>query len=495
MSLGGEIDVLLGIIPVPGLSAAFTVFKFILSTVQAVQASKEQLKTLAEALGQLLGTLDGEFKSSTLIEASCVKSLNDLQSLLQEVHRFVEAEKDRSFLKSVFHAESRVASIEMFYHRIDATAKAFEILAMLNIQHLLHENERARSRDADMLNSRFRELENNQSDLKYTLEINQNNATAMMVSIERRIEHMEGSQESRSSSRPDQKFYSHTLRYLSSTTGQQVELENWMISPFDVDYGPQISSGGFGTVFKGTWNRTPVAIKNLRNAANVRASTDLLRNEIKIWNTLRHPNILQFLGANTLDNEPFLVMQLMPHTAPDFLRMTPAFNPLSILLHVSLGLEYLHSGKICHGDLRGINIMVDSKGHALLCDFGLTRIKADITSRTNTAVDITLSESRNWMAPELQSGSAPRIQSDIYSFGMTLYELYTDRIPMSMVSDGDFFEVVVKLGQRPEKPKAEVYPWMTDGIWRLAERSWDKTPKSRPTARQIHDTIEILMLA
>ncbi|KAJ6473696.1 kinase-like domain-containing protein [Mycena sanguinolenta] len=143
----------------------------------------------------------------------------------------------------------------------------------------------------------------------------------------------------------------------------------------------------------------------------------------QIWKTLRHPNILQFLGANTLDDAPFVVMPLIPYNAREFLRARPAFDPLYILRDMSLGLEYLHVRKICHGDLKGINVLVDPLGRALLCDFGLARIKADVTSRTRTTGDMIVPGSRNWMAPELLSGSLPRKPSDVYAFGMTLYEV------------------------------------------------------------------------
>ncbi|KAF8148560.1 kinase-like domain-containing protein, partial [Mycena galopus ATCC 62051] len=78
---------------------------------------------------------------------------------------------------------------------------------------------------------------------------------------------------------------------------------------------------------------------------------------------------------------------------------------------MTLGLGYLHARKICHGDLKGLNILVDDSGHALLSDFGLVRLKADFTSRAraSTTADIAVTDSRNgmWMAPELLSGSLP----------------------------------------------------------------------------------------
>ncbi|KAJ6523944.1 kinase-like domain-containing protein, partial [Mycena vulgaris] len=136
-----------------------------------------------------------------------------------------------------------------------------------------------------------------------------------------------------------------------------------------------------------------------------------------------HPNILQFLGANTLDDTPFVVMPYIQHNARQFLEQQPAFDPVYILRDVSLGLQYLHSRKICHGDVKGVNILVEDSGRALLCDFGLSRVKSDITSRT-TVGSALIAGSRNWMAPELMAGSLPKMPSDIYAFGMTVYEVW-----------------------------------------------------------------------
>jgi serine/threonine protein kinase len=72
-----------------------------------------------------------------------------------------------------------------------------------------------------------------------------------------------------------------------------------------------------------------------------------------------------------------------------------------------------------------VNILVEESGRALLCDFGLSRIKADATSRTAHIASTVIAGSRNWMAPELLAGSPPKIPSDIYAFGMTLFEVRT----------------------------------------------------------------------
>jgi serine/threonine protein kinase len=111
------------------------------------------------------------------------------------------------------------------------------------------------------------------------------------------------------------------------------------------------------------------------------------------------------------------------------------------MYHIALGIMYLHSQNIVHGDLKGVlnlsivhylylirnyhqqNVLIDDSGKALLCDFGLSRVKADITSRTTTSDATTVAGSRYWMAPERLMGKPLRNPGDIYAFGMTSYEV------------------------------------------------------------------------
>lgn len=71
-----------------------------------------------------------------------------------------------------------------------------------------------------------------------------------------------------------------------------------------------------------------------------------------------------------------------------------------------------------------MNVLIDDSGKAVLCDFGLSRVKADATSRSSIVATKTPNAgSRNWMAPERLTGGSLRKPSDIYAFGMTLFEV------------------------------------------------------------------------
>ncbi|KAJ7919416.1 hypothetical protein B0H13DRAFT_2320404 [Mycena leptocephala] len=261
MSLDATLTIILRVTPVPGLHPAFTLFKFIVSCIQTACASQKQLAALAVALAQLLTTLQREFQSNSQFPHSCVQPLDDLINLLKDIHQFVQAEQDHSFLGALLHADSRVTAIELFYHRTRTTSSAFQISSSLNIQHMLRDNENARR-------------------LEDELDINNKNMLAIMVSTERRME------ENQNRNSPEQTFYAHMLYYLASTSGGHVKLEDWVISPFDVDYRPEIGAGGllFGTVYKGTWKRTEVAIKLIHNGSGITAN--MLHKEIDVNSSL-----------------------------------------------------------------------------------------------------------------------------------------------------------------------------------------------------------------
>jgi hypothetical protein len=115
-------------------------------------------------------------------------------------------------------------------------------------------NDDARKADQRILNKQLLELERNQQRMMETLskldrpalgiptnpfviDMHQDNVMAMMVSLQRRLDHIsDGDQE--------RQFFSHALRYLITTSGRQVEMESWMITSYEVEFGPRIGSGG-----------------------------------------------------------------------------------------------------------------------------------------------------------------------------------------------------------------------------------------------------------
>ncbi|KZP05089.1 kinase-like protein, partial [Athelia psychrophila] len=190
---------------------------------------------------------------------------------------------------------------------------------------------------------------------------------------------------------------------------------------------------------------------------------------------------------------PFMVMPYMRKgNVREYLEANPGIDRLKILHDISLGLVHLHSQQIVHGDLKALNVLIDDGDNAVLCDFGLSRIIADATSRTTrTAGAVSIVGSRNWMAPERIIGGSLRKPCDIYAFSMTLFEVFTLEIPLGHINHGDFIELVVKMDVRPERPEEDefVSSGLTNAVWEVAEHCWTKNPSERPTADALCDTL------
>ncbi|EIN04611.1 kinase-like protein, partial [Punctularia strigosozonata HHB-11173 SS5] len=157
---------------------------------------------------------------------------------------------------------------------------------------------------------------------------------------------------------------------------------------------------------------------------------------------------------------------------------------------VALGLAYLHSRKVIHGDLRGRNVLIDGQGRPRLADFGLCHMFNEAATITNTSQK----HFARWDAPELLDpgefgedesnlGSKPTFKGDVYAFACVCYEIYTTKPPFHEIRREATVIVRVLNGQRPRRPvKCDGYAIVpSDKIWSLIEECWDQQSHNRPT--------------
>jgi len=90
----------------------------------------------------------------------------------------------------------------------------------------------------------------------------------------------------RSLDEPERRFFSTSLRYLSTSSGRQVQVESWMVTSYDVEFGPQIGVGGFGKVYKGTWQKLEVALKVMKTDSGIVPSSESIKDEIYVSHDL-----------------------------------------------------------------------------------------------------------------------------------------------------------------------------------------------------------------
>ncbi|KAJ7468565.1 kinase-like domain-containing protein [Mycena latifolia] len=245
--------------------------------------------------------------------------------------------------------------------------------------------------------------------------------------------------------------------------------------------------GGFADVYRASWNNQTVALKHMRHFVRgdeLRRIRSKFCREALLWKDLEHPNILPFIG---IDRESFpssfcMVSPWMEHgTVLNYLNnhgRGDMYRIDKLLYEIAQGLQYLHSCKIVHGDLRGNNILIKQDWSACLADFGLSVLSDATTSSASTH-----GGSLHWMAPELIDPRrfgyefARTPASDVYAFGCVCLELYTGKPPFAELS-GPAAILEITNNKRPARPA--VTPAMSDLLWDKVTTYWAEDPAARP---------------
>jgi len=271
------------------------------------------------------------------------------------------------------------------------------------------------------------------------------------------------------------------------------------------------SSGSFADIYLGELDGSQVALKRLRMFQMVDESrrTQLQRafhHESLIWRGLDHPHILPFLGVDNsvFKRSPCMVSPWMGYgnvrSAAHQLRSslpTPAMvtQLLTWVHQITLGLAYLHSEGIVHGDVRGPNILVDSDRSAKLTDFGL----AVFSEGASRSYGSTRGGNARWLSPELiypelfnLSSDRPTCASDVFALGCVCVELITFQAPYSGISDNQVI-ARVPLGLRPERPQFADGSDIPDALWSTITLCWQTDASHRPGAEALTEATKSLI--
>ncbi|KAK1219992.1 hypothetical protein PQX77_017264 [Marasmius sp. AFHP31] len=264
-----------------------------------------------------------------------------------------------------------------------------------------------------------------------------------------------------------------------------------------------VAAGGFGDVWKGTIGDSSelVCLKVVKVylKSNLEQLTNEYLREAILWRQMKHPNVLPFHGIYRLEHtqQLCLISPWMDNgNLVEFLKATKREDVNhytlvgSLVYDVTSGLAYLHSRKIVHGDLKGLNILITCLFRACIADFGLSRIIDSKGLRITTSATRPVGTAR-WLAPELLVGSGgPSKESDIYSYACVCYEIFTGLQPFPDFTNEVTVAFHVAQGKRPSRP--EEAPELSDVMWALMNVCWDATPTSRPTAAHVLREVERL---
>ena len=186
-----------------------------------------------------------------------------------------------------------------------------------------------------------------------------------------------------------------------------------------------LGSGGFGTVYlaEDTWIDKRVALK-IPHRQNLDFG-ELLR-EPRLLASLNHPNIVTVITAEKQDNVFFIVMEYVPgETLESLIANRGALEVATVLdytCQIANAVEHAHKQGVIHRDLRPANVFVTDKGLLKVGDFGTSRF-LEIAAHGTTVIG-----SPPYMAPEQFEGRAV-FSSDLYSLGVTMYQMLTGELP------------------------------------------------------------------
>ena len=213
-----------------------------------------------------------------------------------------------------------------------------------------------------------------------------------------------------------------------------------------------LGMGGMGKVYKvrNVISDRVEAMKILLPDLNSNQSlADRFLREIRLLATLNHPNIAQLRTALTYENQLAMIMEFVEG---ETLANRAARAPLSTADAVNYAdqvlsaLSYAHKQNIIHRDIKPANMMLTPQGMVKLMDFGIARSATD-GSLTTTGTTL---GSLNYMPPEQVRGEAADARSDIYSFGVSLYEMLTGQLPFKC--DSQYSLMTAHLNQMPAEP-------------------------------------------
>ncbi|KAF9234995.1 kinase-like domain-containing protein, partial [Melanogaster broomeanus] len=211
-----------------------------------------------------------------------------------------------------------------------------------------------------------------------------------------------------------------------------------------------------------------------------------LEQEIEIWSKLRHDHIVPFYGASTLSSPPFIVSRYMKNgNVVQYLSKRPNVNRVKLVYEISLGMRYLHAENVVHGDLKGVNVLVDDSGKVCITDFGLSKVKslAPVES-TGSAIIGTL----RFLAPEALRGQPLTFGTDVYAFGMVIYEIFAGQIPFLLEPDGVIKGGRLELKRPTSKEVCE--RGFDDDLWNLLSSCISRDPSRRPRFATIQASVQ-----
>uniref|UniRef100_A0A8C9LBC4 RAF proto-oncogene serine/threonine-protein kinase n=1 Tax=Pavo cristatus TaxID=9049 RepID=A0A8C9LBC4_PAVCR len=238
-----------------------------------------------------------------------------------------------------------------------------------------------------------------------------------------------------------------------------------------------------------------VAVKILKVVDPTPEQFQAFRNEVAVLRKTRHVNILLFMGYMTKDNLAIVTQWCEGSSLYKHLHVQETkfqmFQLIDIARQTAQGMDYLHAKNIIHRDMKSNNIFLHEGLTVKIGDFGLATVKSRWSGSQQVEQP---TGSILWMAPEvirMQDSNPFSFQSDVYSYGIVLYELMTGELPYSHINNRD--QIIFMVGRGYASPDlSKLYKNCPKAMKRLVADCLKKVREERPLFPQILSSIELL---
>uniref|UniRef100_A0A3B4WNJ3 Tyrosine-protein kinase n=1 Tax=Seriola lalandi dorsalis TaxID=1841481 RepID=A0A3B4WNJ3_SERLL len=283
-------------------------------------------------------------------------------------------------------------------------------------------------------------------------------------------------------------YHQHNAAGMTTRLRHPVSLDGgyqWEVDPEELTLGEELGSGQFGLVLEGRWREMKVAVKMIREEC---MSDEDFKEEARVMMRLSHYKLVQLYGVCTQRSPMCLVFEFMENGClSDYLRDRKGRLSqdvmLGMCLDVSDGMAYLESSNFIHRDLAARNCLVSKNNEVKVSDFGMTRFVLDDQYTSSQCSKFPV----KWSAPEVIKFCKFSSKSDVWSFGVLMWEVYNEgRLPYENRSNTEVVESL-NAGLRLLKPRLA-----PDAVYLLMEWCWKEKPDDRPSfALLLHELASI----
>ncbi|WP_027334029.1 serine/threonine-protein kinase [Mycoplasma elephantis] len=255
--------------------------------------------------------------------------------------------------------------------------------------------------------------------------------------------------------------------------------------------GKQVGKGGMAHVYKATKknsnDKKTYALKLIKNSTNSSDNFTFSQrffNEVSSHRLVNSPYVCKYIESSLdyqdklRDGSKFLLVEFIDGTIlSDKIKKMGRITErqaVDITIKLCHGFSELHRNDIIHRDIKSSNIMIDKYNNPKIIDLGISLRK---DSSRVTKVNYVIG-SPSWLAPELVSGGAASIQSDIYSLGLLLYEMVTGKLPFKSNTNNNS-EIINKIKNQPIPFIKKQIPSASNGLVNVIFRATAKNPRAR----------------